>query len=546
MSALLIGLAIVLFLSAYHSYGRMISRRFGINDSKETPSHTLEDDIDYMPAKKPVLFGHQFASIAGAGPIIGPVLAAAFGWLPVFIWIIAGSIFIGGVHDYGSIIISVRHKGKSIGKIIEAYIGISGRTMFLIFAWATLILIMAVFSLVIADTFNHIPAAGTSSILFILIAMLFGYAIYKLKLPLFISSVVGVFLLFGAIVAGLEYPLQLDEPIWMIILFGYVAVVSVAPVWVILQPRDYLNSFFLYSLLLGGILGIFFSLPEIQFPVFTTFHNEKLGYLFPALFVVVACGAISGFHSIVGSGTTSKQLDKETDAHFIGYGGMLLEGVLGAMALLAAVTLSQTEYASILADAGPVSVFSKGVGGFIEAIPLLNISASAAETFTALAVAAFALTTMDTGTRLARYTLQELFEKKQKKESSKAAQRLTTTAITIAAAAGLAFSGQSMSIWAIFGSANQMLAALTLITITVWLAHLGKKFIFTIIPMAFMYLITLTALGFFFYRNIAVTGTYSLAVISVLLFLLAVVIGLQSFKALKNSRGNELEANEKT
>jgi carbon starvation protein len=541
----LIILAIIFYLIAYKFYGNFVSKKLKINPKNETPSHTMYDGVDYVPAKSPVLLGHHFASIAGAGPIVGPAIAAGFGWLPVYVWAILGSIFIGGVHDYTAIIASVRHQSKSIGFVIEKYIGISGKKLFLVFAWATLILVIAVFTIIVSDTFTSIPSAGTSSILFMLLAIIFGLAIYRLKVPLWIATIVGVVFLFLCIPAGQAFPLQLSRFEWQLILFGYIFVASVTPVWILLQPRDYLNSYFLYALILGGIIGLFFFSPHLNIPAFATFSLDKVGYLFPALFVTVACGAVSGFHSIVASGTTAKQLNKETDGKVIGYGGMLIEGVLAVLSLIAVASLSNSQYLEVLNTKGPVTAFSMGVAGFIESIPFLSISVPTATTFVALAVAAFALTSLDTATRLARYSFAEFFEISENKEQSFLVKnRYASTAITVGVGAALTLSGQSMTIWPVFGSANQLLAALALLAITVWIANLKQNYLFTLIPMLFMFSITLTALVMLFFQNIFVNVNYVLAFFSIVLFCLAVLLGIKAYGVLLNDKKiKELEKN---
>ncbi len=532
----LILIAFVMFVAAYKLYGGFISRRLDVNNNKETPAHTMSDGVDYCPAKAPVLLGHHFASIAGAGPIVGPVIAAGFGWIPVYLWVVFGSIFIGGVHDYASIVASVRHQSKSIGFIIQQYIGVSGKKLFLVFAWATLILVIAVFTIIVADTFTHIPSAGTSSILFMILAVFFGIAIYRLKVPLWIATVVGVVLLFLSIPAGNLFPIQLDASTWQLLLLAYIFVASVTPVWILLQPRDYLNSFFLYALMIGGLAGVIFAAPTINIPAFNSFSLDKVGYLFPALFVTVACGAISGFHSIVGSGTTAKQLNKETDGKIVGYGGMLIEGMLAVLSLIAVASMVNKEFIDILTTKGPVPAFSLGVARFIHAIPVFNFSVESAQTFTALAVSAFALTSLDTATRLARFMFQEYFEDKEKENKSVfVTNRYVSTAITVAFGAALTFSGQTMSIWPVFGSANQLLAALALLALTVWVANLKKGFLFVLIPMLFMFAVTLTALGMLIYTNFIATN-YTLSIISVLLFTLAVLLGIKAYIVLTNGK----------
>ena len=532
----LILIALVMYVVAYKLYGGFLSKRLEVNNIKETPSHTMYDGVDYCPAKSPVLLGHHFASIAGAGPIVGPVIAAGFGWVPVYLWVLFGAVFIGGVHDFSSIIASVRHQSKSIGFIIQSYIGDSGKKLFLLFSWATLILVIAVFTIIVADTFTHIPSSATSSMLFIMLAILFGFAIYRLKVPLLIGTIAGVILLFLSIVAGNYFPIQLNTLTWQLILFAYIFAASVTPVWILLQPRDYLNSFFLYALMLGGLTGVFFAAPSINIPAFSSFSLDKVGYLFPALFVTVACGAISGFHSLVGSGTTAKQLDKETDAKIVGYGGMLIEGLLAVLSLTAVASMMNKEFIDILVNKGPVPAFSIGVARFLNAIPFLNISIESGQSFAALAVSAFALTSLDTATRLARFMFQEFFERKKQPEKKSVFQnRFAATGITVAVGAALTFSGQTMSIWPVFGSANQLLAALALLALTAWVAYLRKGYLFVMIPMLFMFAVTLTSLAMLSYTNFTATN-YTLAVISLLLFALAIILGVKAYGVLANGR----------
>ena len=530
----LILLAMVMFTAVYKYYGSFLSNKLKISNDNQTPSHTMADGVDYCPAKSPVLLGHHFASIAGAGPIVGPIIAASFGWVPVYLWILIGASFIGGVHDYTTIIASVRHKGKSIGQIIETYIGTSGKKLFLLFSWSTLLLVIAVFRIIVADTFTHIPSSGTSSLLFILLAVGFGLATTRFKTSLLVSSIIGVILLFTCIYLGNMFPLQLSKDIWILILLGYIFIASVTPVWILLQPRDYLNSYFLYTLILGGIAGLFFTMPSVNLAPVTSFSVDKVGYLFPALFVTVACGAISGFHSIVGSGTTSKQLDKESDAKIIGFGGMLIEGILAVLALLSVASLDQTHFLELLNTKGAVAAFSSGVANFIHNIPFLGIKTEHAANFAALAVSAFALTSLDTATRLGRYSFQEFFEVEEKKEQSILVKnRFVATSITVVIAGALTFSGQSMVIWPLFGSANQMLAAIALLAITVWISNLKLNYLFTLIPMIFMFLVTLTALATLIYSN-TMQSNFSLTIIAIVLFVLAIILGYQAYKVLRN------------
>ena len=525
MSGIFILLIVLgIFLIAYVQYGNKLSRNMRLDDSNPTPANTLTDKIDYVPARAPVLLGHHFASIAGAGPIVGPIIAAAYGWLPVVLWIAFGAVLIGGVHDFGAIIASIRHRGKSIGELILKNIGRRGELFFLLFSYATLILVIAVFINIVADTFVKTPSAGTSSIWFMILAVIFGLANYRLQLPLTITSIVGVTLLFVGIIFGNHYPLVLDVNIWRWLLLAYVFTASVTPVWILLQPRDYLNSFLLYALIAGGAIGMFFYRPHLNLPVFTSFTVDNLGPLFPIIFVTVACGAISGFHALVASGTTSKQLNKESDARLIGYGGMLIEGILAVIALVAVASLEQHEFESFYQRKLFVPAFAEGVGRFIHVIPILKIEETTARTFTALAVSAFALTSLDTATRIGRYAFQEFFQKTTSSEKNLAQNRFFATFCTVLAGALLTFSGKSDAIWPIFGSANQMLAALTLMTMTVWLAKTYKTYLYTLIPAVFMLLVTVTSLSILCLHNFRHLHNNLLGSLALILLILALML----------------------
>ncbi|MTI81585.1 MAG: carbon starvation protein A [Firmicutes bacterium] len=529
MSAVtLVVLAAVLFIVAYIAYGGYLAKKWGIDSTRKTPAHTMYDGVDYVPAKAPVVLGHHFASIAGAAPIIGPVTAAIFGWLPVFLWIVVGGIFIGAVHDFGALFASVRHGGHSIGDIIEKNLGKSGKKLFAIFAWFTLVLVVAAFTIVTSNTFVGTPSAATSSILFMVLAIMFGFATNRFKIPLGIATVAGVVLLFLCVVIGINYPIILPGATWSYILLGYIFVASVTPVWILLQPRDYLNSFLLYALLGGAFVGLIVANPRLEFAAVTSL-NTNLGYMFPILFVTVACGAISGFHSMVSSGTTAKQLNNEKDARVVGYGGMLIESFLAVIALITAAILMQDKYVSLLDAGGPVGVFSAGVGSFLAE---LGIPAAAGTSFAALAVSAFALTSLDTATRLGRFVFQELFANdSQEGNSNLLVNKYFATLITVFAGGTLALSGGWKTIWPIFGAANQLLAALALLAISVWLANRGQSNSATKYPMFFMFAVTLSALVFVFISNYA-KANYLLAVIAVLLFVLALVLLTQALKVL--------------
>lgn len=523
MSALLLILgSIVIFVIAYITYGAWLAKQWGVDPSRVTPANEINDGVDYVPAKPAVLLGHHFASIAGAGPINGPILAAVFGWVPVMLWIIIGGIFFGGVHDYGSLFASIRHKGKSIGEVINVNMGKTGKKLFSIFAWLTLLLVVAAFTNIVANTFSSVPAAATASLLFILLSIAFGFGVYRKGLPLGIGTVVGVILLFACVWLGTVFPIQLSVNTWIAILAVYIFAASTAPVWILLQPRDYLNSFLLYAMIAGAVLGLIIYRPTIQMQAVTGF-NVGGQWLFPMLFVTVACGAISGFHALVGSGTTSKQLDNEKDAKIIGFGGMLIECVLAVIALITATYVTQGELGTLL-EGGPVNVFSSGVGTFMAKF---GIDFEVGKSFVALAVSAFALTSLDTATRLGRFIFQEYFEDPEKETQSVLTNKYVSTGITVVIGAWLAVGGYAL-IWPIFGSANQLLAALSLLAVAVWLKNTGKNYHMIVIPMIFMLVVTLVALVLLIQSNLAASN-YILVVFPALLFVLAIVLAYKGY-----------------
>jgi carbon starvation protein len=527
-ASVLLIVAIVSLSIGYVVYGRFVTRKYGLDPNRKTPAHTKRDDVDYVPTKAPVLMGHHFASIAGAAPIIGPVVAAVFGWIPVLLWILIGSIFLGGAHDFSALIASVRHGGKTIGQVIEEHVGMAGKRLFLAFAWFLVVLLIAVFAHAVANVFVKEPATATASFLFIIVAILFGLSIYRFKTPLWLSSIIGVGLLAGCIAVGLRFPILLPYNTWKVVLFVYVFFAAVAPVWFLLQPRDYLCSFLLYAIMIAGVVGIFAANPKMTSPAFTTFNVEGIGFLFPILFVTVACGAISGFHSLVSAGTTAKQLNKETDAKPIAYGSMLIEGLLAVMALITATTILQSDYTNLMGEGGPIAVFSSGIGSFVSH---LGIPEKAGVTFAALAISAFALTTLDTATRLGRFMFQEFFEGTGA-QTVLSKNRYVGTVVTIAVAMLFTFTGTRTALWPLFGSANQLLASLTLLAVTLWLAKLGTGNRFIKYPMYFMFCVTLTALVLLAYRNL-VDKNIPLIVTSLLLLGVAITLVIKATSSLK-------------
>lgn len=532
LSLLLLVSAIILFL-AYRIYGKYVYNKFGLSDSRKAPSHTHRDGIDYEPSKPIVVLGHHFASIAGAGPIVGPIIAVTFGWIPAVIWILVGGIFFGAVHDLGSMAASLRTEGKSIGVIIRNQIGVKGKQLFVIFSFSTLILVIGVFSDIIAKTFVANPGVASASILFIFLAVVFGFVnrwVGNKNVAFIAITVIGVVLMYYFVYLGTQLPLLLDYRVWVGLLLLYAFIASVTPVSLLLQPRDYLNSYLLYGMMIAAVAGVIVADPEIKMSTEVQVSSESLGYVFPVLFVTIACGAISGFHSLVASGTTSKQLDKESDAKIVGFGGMLIESFLAIISVGAVVILSRSEYLDRLTVEGPVALFSTGLGGMIAS---LGLSETFAVGFVALTVSAFALTTLDTCTRLARFTLQEYFEDMPQPAAQVLAKnRYLSTIIVVILSILLLGSGEFSLLWPIFGSANQLLAALALLTVGVWLIKKNISATFVTIPMFFMFTVTLASLGLFAWKNYQEAG-YVLAGIAALLFVLAIALIVLAVQSLK-------------
>ena len=568
---LVAGIAILVI--AYLTYGKWLAKQWGIDPSRETPSHTEEDGVDYVPAKAPVLMGHHFSSIAGAGPINGPIQAAVFGWVPVFLWVLIGGIFFGAVHDFGALFASIRNKGQSIGEVIADAMGSKAKKLFIIFSYLTLILVVAAFASIVANTFMATYteegavdyAASTAnattamiSILFIVIAVAFGFLVYRRNAGLAVSTVIGVAAIVACMVIGLKWhPLYLSNKVWMIIVGIYILAASVAPVWILLQPRDYLSSFLLYFMMLVAVVGIIgcglTGGAQMDIPAFTGFKDTlaptgaSLGYMFPALFVTIACGAISGFHSLVGSGTTAKQLNNEKDAQPIAYGGMLIECAL-AIISLCAVGYIWANYASG-ETVTPTVVFATGISKMLGTIPGLGGTEKIAYTLLVLTVSVFCLTSLDTATRLARYMFQEFWLEPGEtyKDVTGYKKTLTNpfvaTLITVVLGIGLGLTGYA-NIWPLFGAANQLLAALGLLAVAAWLGKAGKNNKMFLFPMAFMLVVTITSLCFTLKTNFAgisaggegVTWCIVRAVISALLIILAVILAVDGVKTMKTQK----------
>ncbi|WP_017728171.1 carbon starvation CstA family protein [Halalkalibacterium ligniniphilum] len=523
----------VILLIGYFTYGRFLEKELKVDPSRKTPAHEMNDGVEYVPTKRPVLLGHHFATIAGGGPITGPIAAVVFGWLPAVIWIVVGSIFIGGVHDYTSLQASIRHKAQSIGTVIKEYMGGRGQVLFLSFSIATLILVVGVFIILVANTFVAVPEAATASMLFIAVAIVFGIIVNQLRMNLLTASILGIIAMIISIWIGLLFPIHLSALTWSIILVVYAYIASVLPVWLLLQPRDYLNSFLLYGMIVGAALGIIIASPTIQLPAFTGFHNETLGFLFPILFITVACGAISGFHSLVSSGTTAKQLDNEKNGKFIAYGGMLIEAFLAIIAIGSVAYLTQAQFAARIAEYdGPIGAFSAGIGYFMS---FWGIPEATAVTFTALAASAFLMTTLDSATRLMRYAVQEISEDR----APKAFQNSHVATVTgLIGAGALAFTGTWETVWPLFGSANQMLGALALLAVSVWLTKIGARRFYVVIPMIFMFIVTVSALIVLMYTNF-MRENYLLFGAGFILFVLCIFLAIEGWRSIFSSKDQD-------
>ena len=518
--ATLLILASACFLVGYFLYAKMIERKLGVDPSIPTPAHTKKDGVDFIPAHPTVLFGHHFAAIAGAGPIVGPVLAAEFGWGSVALWIILGCIFIGAAHDMISLFLSIRHGGESIGTVIGTILGKPGKILFLLFSWSALVLVVSEFTRQIAGTFVDDPAIATASLLFIAEAILFGLCVNKWKMSVLWSSLIFVPVMFAFVWVGNVYPLDLVKlcgwstetvrMVWTIVLLVYCFFAATCPVWILLQPRDYLNAYLLYAMMALGFLGVFIAHPTLQLDAFTGFVGEgRFGpqLLFPLLFVTVACGACSGFHALVASGTSAKQLDSEKGVRPVAYGGMLLEGVLAIIALIgvAGAFASQQEYVEAIKAKEPVQMFASTVAGMcVKLFSALGLEQELgkriAESFMLLSVSAFLMTSVDAGTRLARFSWQELIGKPTAESGApkKVAYNMyfgTFFVVALAAALLLGASNTAKQLWTIFASANQLLAALTLLSATLWFVKNKKPAWITGFPMVFMLGVSSLALG---------------------------------------------------
>jgi carbon starvation protein len=529
----------VLFVLAYRFYGRWLDRQFGIDPDHTTPAHKNYDGVDYVPARTPVLMGHHFSSIAGAGPIVGPIIAVSFfGWLPAVLWIILGSILIGGVHDYSALVVSIRNRAKSIAQVTRRLMSPMANKLYLVFIWLAMVYVLTAFVDLTASSFTADGGVASSSSMYIGLALLLGFLSYRRRMSLGRLSLVFVPLVFFAIWLGQQVPMPAPPALahgdprttWSAILLGYCFFASITPVWALLQPRDYLSSFLLIACIVGGLAGIVFGGHSYDAPPFLGF-NTSLGMLFPALFITIACGACSGFHSIVASGTTAKQLNNERNARPVAYGSMLIEGMLALIAVSAIVVVGGS-----LAGKAPPVVFAEGMGKFVGT---LGIPAALGTSFGLLALSTFLLTTLDTGTRLARYILEELFNVWGMKA------HIFATIVTLTLPMWLSLTRFSdpqgntipvwRAIWPVFGATNQLLGALALLTVSVWLRRTGRRSFFTVIPMVFMFAVTLLALVQLIIRE----QFNVIGVIAAMLLVLAIILIVESVRAFSGDVVND-------
>lgn len=543
-------IAAVCLVCAYAGYGRWIARSWGIDPNAKTPAVLHEDGKDYVPTDGWTVFSHQFSSIAGAGPVTGAIQAAAFGWLPVLLWILLGGIFFGAVTDFGALYASVKNDGKSMGLLIEKYIGKLGRKLFLLFCWLFTLLVIAAFADMVAGTFNAFDAegslaataaangaAGTISLLFIVFAMLFGLLQKKLHLTGWKEGLAGLLCTVAALALGMLAPITAGKQTWIYITFVYIFFAAVLPMWLLKQPRDYMTTFMFIGMIAGAVIGLLVAHPTMNLPVYTGFHNDSLGSLFPILFVTVACGAVSGFHSLVSSGTSSKTIANEKDMLKVGYGAMVLESLLAVLALCVAGAAAAAD--GTPAAGTPFQVFSAGVAGFLE---MFGIPVYVAQCFMTMCVSALALTSLDAVARIGRMSFQELFSVDDMAHAEGWRKVLCNvyfaTVITLAGGFVLAKIGYA-NIWPLFGSANQLLSALVLATLCVFLKVTGRNNKMLFPPLVIMFCVTFTALV---QRLLALVKAYQAGsaaffveglqlIIAVLLLALGLTIVINSVRA---------------
>ena len=553
-------IGIVVLGAGYLFYGRWLAKKWGLDPKAKTPAYTHEDGQDYVPSSKFTVFSHQFSSIAGAGPVTGPILASVFGWVPVLLWLLVGGLFFGAVQDFGSLYASVKNEGKSMGMIIEKYIGRFGRKLFMLFCWLFTLLVIAAFTDMVAGTFmstgagteafsaatkNANASAASISMLFIVVAIIFGIIQKHVKMNEGVRAVVAIALLVGMFALGMVLPMTASKTAWIYIVMAYLFLASVMPMWLLMQPRDYMTTFMLLGMIIGAVVGVFVAHPSMELNAFNGF-NVNGSYLFPTLFVTIACGAVSGFHSLVSSGTSSKTISNEKDMPMVGYGAMIVESLLGIVALVVvgAVAVNGTK-----PDGTPFSIFSSGVAGFLEK---LGLPVHVATVFMTMCVSALALTSLDSVARIGRMSFQELFYGDTTDTSKMPVwQKILTnkyfaTVITLFFGYLLTLGGYN-NVWPLFGSANQLLAALVLIALAVFLKTTGRTGWTLYAPMFIMLAVTFTALvqkTIALVRNM-VAGQATLLVdglqfiVAILLMVLGVLVAFSCLKKLFTAKKQE-------
>ena len=553
MISVIVGVSFVLLAVGYFTYGRRVANRMDLDDSRPTPAHTMSDGVDYVPASTPLLLGQHFSAIAAAGPIVGPILAGMyFGWLPALLWIVLGSIFVGGVHDFTSLLASVRHKATSIGEIIRLYMSRTSRVLYLVFVWVTLTYVIIAFADITAHTFKATagdeafgPAVAVSSGLYLLVGVIMGIVLYKFRVKLWIATLIALPLVFGAIWVGDVLPpaavARLDQVSvkqWEVVLLAYCFIASLIPMWLLLQPRGYLGGWFLYLTMAVALAGALFGGFNVQYPALNLhgLQGADTGKLiFPVLFITVACGACSGFHGIVAAGTTSKQVDRESNTFPVGYGAMILEGGVAVLALATVMMLARGD--AVLSK-DPNFIYANGIARYLG---FIGISYKIAISFALLAFSTFVYDTLDVCTRLGRYVLQELFG------WSSRTGAFVATLLTLAPALAFLMLTKDkgyLVAWTVFGTSNQLLAALTLLGVAVWLAHTGRKVIFAVAPMLFMLVVTVTSLWLLikpFFQSLlsgaAVTAEMAVSgIVGVILLVLALWVVAEAVRLLAQGK----------
>lgn len=548
---MLLGIALVVCACGYFIYGRWLVRLWGVDPNARTPAYVHEDGNDYVPSSKFTVFAHQFSSITGAGPVTGPIIAAMFGWAPVMLWLMVGGIFFGAVQDFTALYASVKNEGKSMGMLIEQYIGKTGKKMFLLFSWLFTLLVTAAFADIVASTFNGFKADGglatpnaaaaSISMLYIVVAIAFGYFLKKCPLAEGPKLAVAIVLMIAMLWAGIEYPLYYDKTTWLYVVFAYMFMAAVMPMWLLMEPRDYLSVFLLLGMIASGVIGVIFTNPSIELPAFNGFVVNGQP-LFPILFITIACGAVSGFHSLVSSGTSSKTVSNEKDMLFIGYGSMLIESILAVVSL---IVVGAAATGGVMPKGTPFQIFAGAVGGFMG---MFGLSAHVATCVITMCVSALALTTLDSVGRIGRMCFQELFTSGKPEEMNGLQKVLTNkyfaTVITLFFGYLLCLGGY-MNVWPLFGAANQLCAALVFISLSVFLKVTGRQGWMLYVPMGFMFSATMSALAMSIYGivNKLVTGapfgmlTDGLQlVVAIALIILALLIATNGLKTLCGSK----------